>query len=228
MFGLLSFSAEWVRSSCDKKKSTHVKVTLDDDDVEPVVDHAEGRVAGRKRPRRFDKQKGKKSRSELSGGDDDVEPVVEHAEGRVAGRKRPQRFDKKRGKKIRSESELSSDDDDVEPVLEHAEGRVAGRKWPQRFDKKKGKHRVADDSDDQIEQETRNAAVDMVKERRRNCPWIKEDLDILRNSFKEFFRLRRPPDFPSIVAAQSKYPQLRKRNKAQIKSRAWHMIQTGH
>ena len=187
MFVVLSSSAEWVRSTCDKKKSKHIKDALDDDDMEPVLEHAEGTVAGRKRPKRCDKTKCKQNRSELS-----------------------------------------SDDDDVEPVLDHAEGTVAERKRPKRFGKKKSKQRIADYSDDQIEQETRNAAVDMVKDRRRNCPWTKEDLDILRNSFKEFFRLHRPPDFPSIAAAQSRYPQLRKRTMAQIKSRAWHIIQTGH
>ena len=226
MFVVLSSSAEWVRSTCDKKKSKHIKEALDDDDMEPVLEHAEGTVAGRKRPKRFGKKKSKQNRSELSSDDYDVEPVLEHAEGRVAGRKRPKRCDKTKCKQNRSE--LISDDDDLEPVLEHAEGTVAGRKRPKRFGKKKSKHRIADYSDDQIEQETRNAAVDMVKDRRRNCPWTKEDLDILRNSFKEFFRLRRPPDFPSIAAAQSRYPQLRKRNMAQIKSRAWHIIQTGH
>jgi len=60
----------------------------------------------------------------------------------------------------------------------------------------------------------------------KRTEWSTNDLNILRFSFKEFFRALKPPTYPAIAAVQSKYEQLAMRTKEQIKSRAWHLIQT--
>ena len=93
------------------------------------------------------------------------------------------------------------------------------------------------DDDDEVERKKTRLGQDTdgvrrhrnkTKIRSRNCPWTSEDIVFLRKSFQAFFKLRRPPDFKSIEVAQATFPQLQKRSKAQIKSRAWHLIQNGH
>ena len=64
---------------------------------------------------------------------------------------------------------------------------------------------------------------------RRKCPgirvkWSQAELDALRRHFKN---LKKPPDEESIRQAVDRYPVLKTRTIPVIKSRAWHMIQTG-
>lgn len=98
---------------------------------------------------------------------------------------------------------------------------VPRRKPPKRLDRKKTKRSRLGRGDYESHAEKKLW-------RRRNCRWTILVLVLLRKSFQAFFKLRRPPDFKSTEVAQTTFPQWQKRSKAQIKSRVWHLIQTGH
>lgn len=54
-----------------------------------------------------------------------------------------------------------------------------------------------------------------------------EKFAFIRHHFSDFFRLKKPPNYSSIQASQDTLPELKTRTKEQIKTRVWHMIQTG-
>ena len=59
-------------------------------------------------------------------------------------------------------------------------------------------------------------------------PWSEKELKLVRATFQKYFQWRRPPTYPAIDEAMEKHPELAARTRAQIKTRVWHMIQTGH
>jgi hypothetical protein len=61
----------------------------------------------------------------------------------------------------------------------------------------------------------------------KRVKWSDGELQALRISFKKFFALRKPPDNGSIEKAMRRFPCFKERSIPQIKSRAWHLIQTG-
>ena len=56
-------------------------------------------------------------------------------------------------------------------------------------------------------------------------PLTKAELHILQKEFRGFFKIRKVPDGTSVSRAINHYPVLQKRTCAQIKSRAWALIQ---
>lgn len=61
----------------------------------------------------------------------------------------------------------------------------------------------------------------------KRVPWSEEEIHALKSYFTKFFDMRKPPDEKTIREAIAAYPILARRTVAQIKSRAWHCIQTG-
>jgi len=62
----------------------------------------------------------------------------------------------------------------------------------------------------------------------RRLKWSTAELRICQKHFHHYFQAYKPPNFTDIDEAQEKYPELKLRTRSQIKSRVWHMIQTGH
>ena len=96
------------------------------------------------------------------------------------------------------------------------------------------KHTVPPLRDDHSAKNKRSSSVcrdnDYSSKRRRagtRIKWSDGELQALRISFKKFFELRKPPNNNSVEKAMLRFPCLKERSLPQIKSRAWHLIQTG-
>jgi len=153
--------------------------------------------------------------------DGDTEPDVNVDDDEVPRRKPSKRLDRKKTRRSKSGHDSDMEPDDTEPDDNGDDDELPRRKPSKRLDRKKTKRSRSGRGDYESHAEKKLG-------RRRNCPWTSEDLVLLQKSFQAFFKLRRPPDFKSIEVAQATFPQLQKRSKAQIKSRLWHLIQTGH
>jgi len=232
----------------DRKKAKARSSVRSSHDTEPDVDSGD-EVLKRKVPKRLDRKNNKATRSRCSSDiePDDSEPDVSGDDDEVPRRKVPKKLDRKKANRsVRSSHDTEPDVDSGDEVLRRkvpkhsrdrkkikaisdmesdntetdvsGEDEVPKRKLLKRFDRKKSKANSG--IGDYESKAEKNVG------RRRNCPWTNEDLSVLRKSFQKFFKLRRPPDFPSIEAVQANFPQLQKRSKAQLKSRVWHLIQT--